>query len=56
MQLKANLVKLTIQDRRMHRKISQVVQENIGYLANLNRRKTPTERLISQNKLAKNRK
>jgi hypothetical protein len=34
------------------------VQENIGYLANLNNRRkdTPTHRIISQNKVSKNRK
>jgi hypothetical protein len=58
MQLKANLVQNTIQDRRMHGKITAAVQENIGYLANLNNRRkgVPTERIISQNKVSKNRK
>lgn len=57
MQLRTDLIKHTIQDRRMHKKIEAAVQENIGYLANLNQRKAiPTERVISQNKVGKNRK
>lgn len=42
----------------MHKKIENAVQENISYLANLNNRRkgVPIERLISNNKINKNRK
>jgi hypothetical protein len=58
MQLRRHLLKNTIKDKAMHGKIQASVQENISYLANLtNRKATVTnERIISQNKVSKNRK
>ncbi len=59
LQLRRHLIKNTIKDKAMHRKIEASIQENISYLANLNNRRKSAisnERLISQNKINKNRK
>ena len=56
--MRTKLLGNTIRDRSMHGKIEASVQENMAYLANMNRRRkgTSTDRLISQNKVNKDRK
>lgn len=58
MKLRGHLLKNTIKDKKIHRKIEASVQENIAFLANLNNRRKglPAERIISNNKVNKNRK